>query len=108
MVAEGGGSMTSNGSSVMDSVVKDNSALTPSISSSVTLSFSGDASPLSGWLKDSAVYFRAILSDKNWQGLISRWLVFEQCCQMEGVSNSQNLRCMKSKTDVIIETTNEV
>ena len=49
---------------------------------------SDDTSTLSGWLKDSVLYFRAILTDKDWQDLISKWVTFELCCRTEGVSIS--------------------
>jgi hypothetical protein len=41
---------------------------------------------LSGWLKTSVKYFRSILLQKSWHSLISKWLMFEQHCQHEGVS----------------------
>jgi hypothetical protein len=59
---------------------------TPSQSSGGTLLFSGDTSTLSGWLKDVAKYFYAILTKKHWQALVSKWVMFEQYCRIEGVS----------------------
>ena len=63
---------------------------TLSLSSGGMLTFSGGMLTLSGWLKDSAEYFWAILTDKHWQDLISKWLIFEQCCQIEGVSHDSS------------------
>jgi hypothetical protein len=76
--------------------------------SNTTLTISDDILPLSGWLKDAATYFRTILTKKAWLDLVSKWLIFEQACQTEGVSGIQ-VRYMKSKlTIATIETANKI